>query len=510
MIVGRPPRGSAALGAFVRASARLLLAILFALALCRALWYCVYVLIRVQSPFDVQFVEAAMVHNAWRVQHGVSLYPNWEHYPYVANFYGPLSFLLIGTVGKLLGTDIRGLYLIGRGVSVVSVLAATLLVGFVLRRRYNAPSALFGMLLTLGICPLFAAGVMTRPDALAEFLGLTGFFLAEGRRRATGIAAGLLLCLAPLTKQTALVYLVAAALGLCLDGRKRRGLVLLAGVSATLAATVAVVQWRFEPNFARSLLGDSHTPFRFAAWWGAMSDVATMDPEFFVLIAAGLVLWNVGQKREPALSALAIVLLAASLVCVAKIGSAANYFIGVGYIAALAGGTFYFEMTRAHVQPKAWQFVAAVAVAVGLCSSLKATNAYVQLARIDARLMARNDYLDFKHRLFRTAEDPDRHLLTDNGQIDIHHGERTIFADPYRFKLMVELGQIDPTRLKQMIDHQEFDLIATETDLFSERYLRHDRGLPGTLVETARLRYKPTAVLFGWFLYTRRGESSSP
>ena len=125
----------------MRLTARLLLASLLLVGFVRAFLYCIYVFIRVQYPFDAQLLESAMVHLAWRVQHGVRLYPDWEHYPHVANFYAPLSFLITGLFGRALGTNIRGLYLIGRRVSVVSVLATTLVLGLVLRRRYGGRAA---------------------------------------------------------------------------------------------------------------------------------------------------------------------------------------------------------------------------------------------------------------------------------------------------------------------------------------------------------------------------------
>ena len=230
----------------MRMTVRLLLAVVFLLAVVRAVEYCGYVSVQSQSPFDAHYLESAMVHFAWRVQHGIRLYPDWESYPHVANFFSPLSFLIIGLVGRALGTDIRGLYLVGRGVSIVSVVATSIVLGVVLKRRYGVRAAIFGMLLSLGGCPLYAAGVMTRPDALAEFLGMTGFFLAEGRSRSTGIAAGLMLCLAAMTKQTTLVYFGAAAISLYLKGQWRRALILIAGVTTTILVTVAVVQRLIE------------------------------------------------------------------------------------------------------------------------------------------------------------------------------------------------------------------------------------------------------------------------
>jgi hypothetical protein len=389
-------------------------------------------------------------------------------------------------------------------------LATSVVLGLVLRRRYGVPAALLGMLLSLGGCPLFAAGVMTRPDALAEFLGLTGFFLAEGRWRSTGIAAGLMLYLAAMTKQTTLVYVGAAAIGLYLEGRARRASTLLAGVSMALLLTVMAVQWLLEPNFVRCLLGESRTPLRFHSWWSTVRIVATIDPEYFVLTAAGLVLWTTGRKKEPGLTGLALIVLTATLFTVAKCGSAPNYFLGVSSVAVLAAGSLWFEMTEPRSRPKAWLLLAVFAVGAGLLPSTNALSAYIRDARFEAKLLATTELREFFNRLHRTAEISKGRLLTDDGTIDIRQGERTVFADPYRFKLMVEEGQIDPRWVRKRIGDQYYDSIITSKDLFSDDYLAYDRGLPGSLVEEARLRYQPRGESFGMFFYVRRPLPSSP
>jgi hypothetical protein len=153
-----------------------------------------------------------MVHLAWRVEHGVRLYPDWRSYPHVANFYAPLNFLLVGGLGRVLLANLDQLYIIGRTVTITSVLIATLVLGVFLNGRYGATAA--G--LSVGARPLFPAGLMCRPDALAELLGLTGFFLVRCRSAALAFAGGLSLWLAAATKQTALVYLLACVIGLFL------------------------------------------------------------------------------------------------------------------------------------------------------------------------------------------------------------------------------------------------------------------------------------------------------
>ena len=98
-----------------------------------------------------------MVHFAWRVQHGVPLYPDWKHYPHVANFYAPLNFVLVGSLGKAFGSDLTGLYLIGRIVTVASVILTSLVLGLAIYRRAGILPALVGTASALASARFFTA-----------------------------------------------------------------------------------------------------------------------------------------------------------------------------------------------------------------------------------------------------------------------------------------------------------------------------------------------------------------
>jgi len=497
----------------MRIIARALLCLLFMLALVRAALYVLYVVIQVSIPFDAHYLESAMVHLAWRVQHGVRLYPDWEHYPHVANFYSPLNFVIIGALGRALGSDIEGLYSIGRGITVGSVVLTSLVIGLVLSRRYGNSAALLGMALSLGSGPLYSAGVMTRPDALAELLGLSGFFLASGRRMLTRASGGVLLYLAAMTKQTALIYLVAALLGLCFEARGKQARVILAGVTGALLLTILVVRFSVEPNIVRCLIAESRTPADFESWWNTTRSIVIADPEFFILTIAGIVIWSRGPRREPMLAVLAALLFTSCLVTAAKRGSAQNHFLGMRSVAALAAGALWRNLSASASRPSVRDIVTVAAVVGAMVFSARNAVAYVSSATFDARYRASVDGRAAEslfRRVFRDAQDPDRRFLTDSGTLDICQGERTVFADPYRFKLMVENGQIDPRVVQMRIDNEYYDVIFCKGDLFSPEYETFDFGLPSTLVERARRHYVPRGSTCGFYLYGRRGKQPGP
>jgi hypothetical protein len=491
----------------MRITARALLRLLVAVALVRAALYVAYVVTFISTPFEITALEPAWVHCAWRVQHGVQLYPDWEHYPHVANFFGPVSFLITGALGKALSADIDGLFSIGRRVTVASVLLTSLVLGVVLGRRYGKFAALLGTALSLAAGPLFPFGLMTRPDAPAEFFGLTGFFLATGRRKMTRALGGLSLCLAALTKQPALLYFVSAVLGLYCAGRGRDARFMLAGVASAMLVTVLGVQLSIAPHFVRSLLGEAGTATGFAWWWQTISLVGRGDPQLFILPLAGVVIWTRGPSREPAWSVLAGLLLAATVIMVAKRGADVNYFLGIRSVAGLAAGALAAEFSGPAARPKVWQIITIAVVLVCMIWNTRSALAFCQTAALDARFRSGEvgrALEAFHRRLRHESRDARKRFLTDSGMIDIQQGERTVFGDSYLFKLMVEDGRINPSVVATRIDSEYYDFIFCAQDLFSPAYPTFDFGLPRPLADRARRHYEPSAVNFGLFIYTRR------
>ena len=140
--------------------------------------FAAYASTSVPSPWPTAHLEGASVHFAWRVQHGLDLYPNDADFPFVANLMGPCGFWLVGGLGRLLAADVPTLYLIGRMVSLACGIATAVLVGGYLTRRYGLLAGIVGAVFALGAAPMIGYAVMTRPDMLADLAGAAGFFLA--------------------------------------------------------------------------------------------------------------------------------------------------------------------------------------------------------------------------------------------------------------------------------------------------------------------------------------------
>ncbi len=495
---------------------RLLFGSLLAVGVVRMVGYLAYAVACLPSPLEVFHLEAKMVLLASRVQAGATLYPEWRAYPHVANFFGPVYFVVVGLLGAATDADIPDLFRIGRGVTFASGLLTTLVLGLVLGGRYGRGAGVAGAVLSLGAAPMFGFSVMVRPDLMAETLGLGGFFLSGHRSRAGRVAAVALLALAVLTKQTAVVFLVAAALASAVEGRWRRAGGVLGGGSALLFALVVAITVLFEPNFAASIAGEAKSPWVVGEWLRTLRRLVETSPDLLLVTAIGVWLWTgrgagTGDVRW---AVLAVVLVGSGLVMSAKYGADLNYFLSLRATESLAIGTLWHARRTAKGRRRSVAISAAAGLAlVSLLPGVFHAASQALLARNQAGFLAGptgQSLLRSYQKAIRLARDPDYRLLTDLGLFDLYQGERAAFGDPWLFRRLVDTGQIEPTVIMSRIDNQYYDLIVTTSDLDSANRASETFGLPKALAVRAGERYAPIRVEAGLFYYGRRRDRDTP
>ncbi|WP_169978358.1 hypothetical protein [Tautonia rosea] len=508
----------------MRALIRILLISCLLIALVRAACFLAYAWFALGNPLDVYHLEAQMVHLAWRVQHDRVMYPDWRNDPHVMNVFGPLYFLLVGGIGRLIDADLEGLYRVGRLTSLGSALLASLIVGVASGTREGKGAGFVAGSLTLGAAPLFGFGVMVRADLMADTLGFAGFLLAVGRPSRWRYALGATLLVAAIfTKQTMGLYLIAAVLAAMRTDRKRWGLTLAAGSGAVTLAIIAAVTRTVEPLFARELFGAAETPILLSDWQRTLSRLWQLGPELPILALVGLVLWTVRrERRDPSLVVLAGVVLVGAIVLAMKSGSDLNYFLGLRLVAAMAAGAVWGSVASliresGPIRPRAavLAIVGLVGLGVSLLPSLDHSYAQARSAQsIHAYFSgAGRPVVAQYRRIFELAEDPEIRLLTDSGMVAAHQADRAAFVDPWLFRILVETGKIEPTAILQRLESQEYDYIITTKDLYdtADPYDTYGFGLPPQLAEAARRNYGFAGVSAGLFLYLprRSNEGSS-
>jgi hypothetical protein len=353
---------------------------------------------------------------------------------------------------------------------------------------------------------MFGFSVMARPDYLAEFLGVVGFFISGLYSRRAFILGGLILATAVLTKQTAIEFLLAAALALFLEGKRSRALVLLGGTIATVVSAVAVATFWLEPRMARDLLGESHTPWNFDTWLITLVHMIRWSPDAFLWAGIGIVLWTSQRPRDVRSLTLAFWIIAVSLLSSAKRGADLNYYMSFRVFETLAAGTLWHVAADSKTRRGTLALaISAAMVAMALLpSTVTALGLAQQAVRIKATAhdRAHQTVSTTYRKVIRMARDPNFHLLTDSALFDAAQRERAVFGDPWLFHLLIETGQINPETIKRRIETEYYDLIVTTTDLMRPEYAKYELALPAILVQPIREHYVSHGSQAGLFFYT--------
>lgn len=198
-------------------------AVLLTVSLIASLIYVRIGLARVFYPYALDLVEEGMLMQAWRVAQGLPVFvpPNAEFVPQV---YMPLFTWLGGQLLRLTGFAFWPLRLI----SFASTLGTAVLITYIGWRECGSkPVAVVGGTLFLAGYRLVGGWYdLARVDALFTFVSLAGLvMLVYGRSSIQKhVFSGLLLGLAFLTKQNALLLAAAAGFYLFFTGGEKRGL----------------------------------------------------------------------------------------------------------------------------------------------------------------------------------------------------------------------------------------------------------------------------------------------
>ena len=487
-----------------------ILILLIIIGVIRAVCYFGYAAAYLPSPLESYFLEAKMVLLAYRAEVGITLYPDWLHYPHVANFFGPVYFILVGLIGRLAHADIPGLFGIGRSVSFGAGLLTSLVVGMVIGRRYGSLTGMAGGIVSLGTMSMIGFSVMCRPDLCAELLATLGFFLASKSMPWTRVLGGAFLVLAMLTKQTTVVFLMASVLGWICVGQWRTGLLLGLGAALALGGVVGGVTWLVEPNFAGALLGESQTPWDLKSFHSTFTRVILkgIDSLYFPLVGIALWLTRATGRRDPRWAVLGILIVLFSVVTSAKRGADTNYYLSMRVVEGLAVGSLWHAWSIS----QSWfrSMLLATTALVGCLALALSTYSFYQQTSFAWRAakVLNGSYgrglVTINREMTALTADPQSRVLTDSGLFDLYARENAVFGDPWLFRMLTDTGRIDPVVLRNRIDAQYYDLVVTTSELHQPKYDFYEFGLPKTLADRVRARYVFSGTRGELFVYRRR------
>jgi len=255
---------------------------------------------RMFANVEVNYNEGWNAYRAMMVASHIPIYGTRPQYFGTGTAYPPLSFYIIGWLGTT-----NTFVIMGRWISVVSLLMTGILVALIVKRmRGSATAAIFSFLLyEIGIALLLPDRIgMNDPQLLAEALSTAGlyFYLRNPLSTRLLCICALLFCLAGFTKQTLIVF--PAAVGIDLLIRSRKAFAVWAGAMILCAGVLLGLTFLIDgPFFALHLMGK-----RTYSYWRAWSQF-----HHYALIFQGLLVvataWSIWAFRSRRVLVLAFV-----------------------------------------------------------------------------------------------------------------------------------------------------------------------------------------------------------
>jgi 4-amino-4-deoxy-L-arabinose transferase-like glycosyltransferase len=260
--------------------------------------YVAIALLRIRYPFDLEWMEGALIDHVRRIVDGQPIYvgPSLDFIPFL---YPPLYYYVSAVVAAVIGIGPVPLRL----VSFVCSLGCFVVIAALVRR--DTGSAWAGLVAAGLFAATYRAGGawfdLARVDSLFLLLTLGAVYLLRwGQGMRSWAAAGVLLALAALTKQTAIMIAGPLVLyAVIVDVRRGLALgvslaVLLGG--ATLALNAATHGWYWDYTFGLPLriqdVGTTRPAFWAADLFGPLPIATAM--------AGAYLLMRIAQKHRPA------------------------------------------------------------------------------------------------------------------------------------------------------------------------------------------------------------------
>lgn len=475
----------------------------------RAALFLVYGYYTILSPVQAYHLEGVNVHLSWRFQHGLRLYSEASDGGLLdANLMGPCYFVVIGTIGNLFGADLPNLYTIGRCTTVASSLATALLIGAYLRTQHGRLAALVGTAAAIGSAPMIGFGVMARPDMMAHLLGLLGFLLCVRASRSSVAFGGTALCLGILTKQTTGLYLIAAALALWSEGRRKESATLAGSVCSAVLGVLLLLGATWEPKIVEHFFGQAEIPFAYDQYLLILGRLLRESPEllYFAMLGAWIPLGN-GPIDDRRMRILLAVVLAGSLGASAKLGSDLNYFLEIRLLAAVVAGSLcHAALSERWAE---WKRLTPLAAGIALCIP---SVSVLASETVEARKLCENAFTfsdsapssrfkAYDTRYIALASDPNVRLLTDFDQLAAYQDGRARFLDSYLLRLRTERGEVILDGLISRVQSRWYDYVLLTADVNAPAYSRYLWRLPSPLTEAIRENYRLRERSNGLFVY---------
>ncbi len=303
------------------------------------------------DPVPTCATEMHIVDGVRCIAVGQPLYPPVDGLPLAYHLYQPFTYLPAGWIGRTFGLDLDGMLVVGRLISLVSMLGVLGLVAWYLRRTSGSRwcAALAPAMLLYFHSSTLTDFFRNRPETPAILLSLAGWMIVQIRPRRWVVLSALAFVGAMSFKPTFVAAPLAACVQLVLE-RQWRAALQLVGAALVLGAGVVVGSLTLLGSgyFEHTVLAMAANPFalveRSIVFYSALAQMhwGALLPATLVSVA-----WLAYRKSETPLVVYLGVCFAVTTLAHGKIGSDLNYHGELSMLMVLVTATAIGRMIQA-------------------------------------------------------------------------------------------------------------------------------------------------------------------
>jgi hypothetical protein len=419
------------------------------------------------TRIDNSFPEGSIAERAYAVSLGRPLYTDWRAWPHTFAPYGPLQYVPVGWIERLLPgpADSWRVMMLGRGQSLLSLIV----IGFLLyrmARRIGLPPvwALMAVAANASWGGLLDFCVSFRPDAPAAAAAIGALFLTM-RGPAHGCTPLWPLGLSMVSmgfKPTAWAILALAFIWIVQSQGWRRGLVWFVGWNALAVGLALGLDALCDGRFMLNLVGGNRQGFStelLAGWARQPWRLENVCLLLGTVVAIAALRRSTANGNAGRLASLAALLsLAVSLLLCLKDGADKNYLL-IPYLLlmlTLTLGVYRAWHGRTPLRPVAREALLwlALAPAVAIPTLLGLAS-----ARYDFGRLLTGWKLPIVLQRLQGAPGP---ILTTHPFIPLQAGNRPTVMDSFAYAKLAEQGLLDTAPLRERIERREFAAIVLD------------------------------------------------
>jgi hypothetical protein len=453
---------------------------------------------------DVGYPESATLLRVQEFSSTGQIYPQFDRPPYLVTLYGPLFYVLLGSLNKIaewFGFDSRIIMRVGIAASLSICLLNIfhICVRFYLERWLAFLSVLFAV----SIASLASWTTQIRGDLPAIGLSLSSFCIFVGgtshrRRIVAAICAGLAL----LVKQTAIAVPCAILIWYFSRREFREGFRWIGGVSGTFLLGYAVAYLR-EPLVLSHLAALSQPVFEFH---GALQLIREgLSQPQFVFGTFGIFLAIRGcDSHELLFPCYWLVSWIVAITSLLQIGGDRNYLWEPLLLSAIAAGPGVMWFTRKlNGRPRSLRIITAIILCSVFFPVLKMEIFQLSASYGQSKIhaSAQSEWESFiskiaGHRMLSTF--PDISVRSDVPEI----------ADPFLNTVLEQGGKWDYTPILQQISSQTYDFVVVRSDLAAGATFHRGLGIwPFSVWRALRQYYALGCVLGNMEVWLPRNDN---